>query len=420
VLEVHCAASLAELSAERERLDELNRSSRLPDPFSTFDFYETLFAHDEFYRHGVETQLWFLTFREAGQIIGYLPLRRVHERVLGLPGARLEFFATHDNDRPHLVSLPADEQRCVEAAFRYLKSRQREWSFLELRQQPPDSPLTAAHAFRPPRYLVRQFPDLDNGTIPIRWPSLREWFASLSHKMRSNTGRQFRSLAASGALTHLGSSDPAATPLLFKLYQSIEPRSWKAGADATISRSPRRLLFFQRQLDAGAPMRIRIDLLLLDGVPIAGLICGAFEQRLYALHIVFDDAFAKVGPGSAILLVGMREAIEGRYLCFNLLSGFSYYKTRWQAELVPTQSLQVAQVPGPRFLRAMLGEAVRAIVPPRPPAVDHNPTRREAAAPASAPSEHWHEVIQQLAGLGVALESNEALARSMPFDARRG
>ena len=422
MLEVHCAASLAALAAEREQLDELNRSSRLPDPFSTFEFYQTVFAHDEFYRHGIETELWFLTMREDGKIIGYLPLRRVRERVLGLPGARLEFFATHDNDRPHLVARPADEERCVAAVLAYLKSRQREWSFLELRQQPGDSPLSEARGFLAPRYLVRRFPDLDNGTIPIRWPALRDWFASLSHKMRSNTGRQFRSLAALGRLEHLGSADPAATPLLFEMYRTLEPRSWKAGADATISRSPQRLEFFRRQLDARAPMRIRIDLLLLDGVPIAGLICGAFEQRLYALHIVFDDAFAKVGPGSAVLLLGMREAIEGKYLCFNLLSGFSYYKTRWQAEMIPTQSLQIAQVPGPRFLRAMLGLAVRALVPPKPPAADHNPTRREAAAPERLPAERaqMDESIQKLARLGVAVETAEALARSMPFDVRRG
>ena len=75
VLAVHCATSLKELAAEREELNAINRASRLPDPFSTFEFYEIYFEHDEFFRHGVDTQLWFLTMREEGRIVGYLPLR---------------------------------------------------------------------------------------------------------------------------------------------------------------------------------------------------------------------------------------------------------------------------------------------------------------------------------------------------------
>jgi hypothetical protein len=85
MLTVHCASSLDELAPEREQLDAINSESRLPDLFSTFEFYQVYFQHDEFYRHGVETELWFLTIRDEGRIIGYLPLRKVRERVLGLP-----------------------------------------------------------------------------------------------------------------------------------------------------------------------------------------------------------------------------------------------------------------------------------------------------------------------------------------------
>jgi CelD/BcsL family acetyltransferase involved in cellulose biosynthesis len=424
VLTVHCARSLAELASSRDELDAINRASRLPDPFSTFGFYEIYVAHDEFHRHGVDTELWFLTVRENGAILGYLPLRRVRERVLGMAGARLEFLATHDNDRPHLVARPADEQRCRDAVLRYLHARRREWSFLDLRQQTDDSALSNASVFSLPRYYARRFPNPENGSIQIRWDTLRAWFGSLSHKMRSNIGRQFRALASLGRIEHLASSDPAATPLLFELYRTIEPRSWKAGADATISRSPRRVEFFRRLLDPHGPFRVRIDLLLLDGVPIAGLLCAAFERRLYAMHIVFDDAFAKVGPGSAVLLLGMREAIEGCYLCFNLLSGFSYYKTRWQAEVTKTHSLQVYRMASPRFLRAALGGLRRALLPPRELAADFNPARRETAASASALSVRERDevagTVAELARRGVVAERLEALARSLPFEVRRG
>jgi CelD/BcsL family acetyltransferase involved in cellulose biosynthesis len=227
MLTVHCASSLDELAPEREQLDAINSESRLPDLFSTFEFYQVYFQHDEFYRHGVETELWFLTIRDEGRIIGYLPLRKVRERVLGLPSIRVEFFATHDNDRPHLVSRPADEERCRDAVLGWLREHRREWSFLELKQQPAESILCQAEAFSGRRYYLRRFPNLENGTIHIRWSTLREWHKSLSHKMRNNIGRQFRMLNSLGHLEHLASSDPAATPLLFELFLGIEPGSWK-------------------------------------------------------------------------------------------------------------------------------------------------------------------------------------------------
>ena len=110
-------------------------------------------------------------------------------------------------------------------------------------------------------------------------------------------------------------------------------------------------------------MRIVIQILVLDGVPIAGLISGSFagppDKGLYALHIVFDAALRSAAPGSAVLLMGMRHAIVGRYAFFNLLSGFGYYKTRWLAEMTPTRCVQIYRIGGPCFWRRLLGDARR-------------------------------------------------------------
>jgi CelD/BcsL family acetyltransferase involved in cellulose biosynthesis len=423
VLTVHCATSLQELAEHREQLNAINLASRLPDPFSTFEFYELYYAHDEFLRHGVESELWFLTVRDEGRIIGYLPLRRVRDRALGLGCSKVEFFATHDNDRPHLVARPADEERCREAVFRWLYEHRRDWGFLELKQQPADSILCDTSSFSGSRrYHVRKFPNLENSSIAIRWNTLREWFGDLSHNMRHNIGRQFRALAAFGRLEHIGSSDPRATPVLLELYRTIEARSWKAGADATISRSPRRIDFFRELLGPRSPLRVRIDLLLLDGVPIAGLLCGGFEKRLYALHSVFDDAYSKAGPGGSALLFGMREAIEGRYVCFNLLSGFCYYKTRWRADVTSTHAVQVFRVGSPRFFRALLGGLRRAVVPDAEHPGDFNLVRRESAIAASplAAGERVRiaSLLAELARMEIAIEGPDELARSLPFAIR--
>jgi CelD/BcsL family acetyltransferase involved in cellulose biosynthesis len=423
MLSVHCATSLDELAKDREEINALNRASRLPDPFSTFEFYELYYAHDEFLRHGVESELWFLTIREGGRIVGYLPLRRVPDRALGVHCWKLEFFATHDNDRPHLVARPADEERCRDSVFRWLHERRRDWSFLELKQQPADSMLGKTCAFAAPRYHARKFPNLENSSIEIRWKTLREWFGDLSPNMRHNLGRQFRALSALGRLEHLGSADPRATPLLFDLYLTIEARSWKAGADVSISRSARRVEFFRQLLGPRSPLRIRIDLLLLDGIPVAGLLCGGFENRLYAMQSAFDDAYSKAGPGVSTLLFGLREAIDGGYVCFNLLSGFCHYKSRWRADVTQTHAIQVFQSGSPRFFRALLGGLRRSLRRKVDLNVDFNFARR---GPPAAPSPHaggerarieaW---TAELARLGVIAEGPDQLARSLPFSIRR-
>jgi CelD/BcsL family acetyltransferase involved in cellulose biosynthesis len=215
----------------------------------------------------------------------------------------------------------------------------------------------------------------------VRWDTLDAYFKSFSKKFRSNVSRQMRSLLAAGEVEYLASSDPATTPALFELYHSIEPRSWKSRAGVAISRYPQWVEFFKGLLDARQPMRVSIQVLLLDGVPIAGLINGEFMKGLYALHMVYDERLSRLAPGSAMLLMGMRQAIDGRYAFFNLLSGFGYYKARWQAQMTETRIAQIYRAGSLLFWRRVLGDWKRRVFPARPkeaPAL-FNPLRRDVS-----------------------------------------
>lgn len=363
LIEVQCFHTLEAAAYLRAEVNALNLASPQPDPFSTFEFFENLMRHDESAAAG--RRLWFLCAFVAGRLFGYLVLKQVMYNVLGWRTSGLAFFVTHDNDRPHAVARSEHLTQASEAFYAYLLGRKREWSFLEFQQQDDRSSL-----FPPPAVIrkglwVRCWPNLENGTIHIRWGTLREYFSALSSKSRSNISRQMRSLFAAGEVELLASSDPAITPLLFELYCSMEPRSWKSQTNASIGRHPERIAYFRGLLDAQQPMRVSIQLLLLDGVPIAGLICGGFMNGLYALHIVYDDRLSQIGPGSAILLMGMRQAIDGSFGFFNLLSGFGYYKSRWLAEITETRALQIYRVGGTLFWRRVLGDWRRRLFPAR-------------------------------------------------------
>ena len=437
MIEVRCFGSLGEAALLRDEINALNRASPRPDPFSTFEFFENFLRCAEIYPHVEKLHLWFLVAFDSGRLIGYMALKNVTHTVLGMRASKVDFLVTHDADRPQLVSR-AEHALSVSQAFHiYLWERRREWSFLEFRQQDATSPL-----FPPPPQVklkgcwVGQWPSMDNGTIPIHWDSLEAYFKSFSKKFRSNVSRQMRTLMAAGEVEYLASSDPDTTPVLFELYRSIESRSWKSRAGEAIGLHSHWDEYFQGLLKPHQPMRISIHLLLLDGVPIAGLITGAFEQGLYALHIVSDNSLSRLAPGSAVLLMSMRQAIEGRYSFFNLLSGFGYYKVRWQAQMTKTQNAQIYRRWTPFFWHRRLGDLKRWIfrTTEQHTGLLFNPTRRkveennedlahdEAIPQPQYPTEHHAEIAALIMkvrqGKGEFLNSTQ-LTALLPFPTQR-
>lgn len=437
MIEVRCFQSFADLVFLREEINALNLTSEQPDPFSTLDFYENYLRHDQLLSEPGGFRLCFLAGFVDGRLVGYLPLKRTCQRIFGLRVTKLTFFAVHDVDRPHLIARSGYAMAVVRAFYDYLFESTGRWGMLEFQQQATGSPLLEFGS-KPASndYRIRHWPGWTSWSIPIRWGSLQAYFMALSKKFRSNVSRQMRSLSAAGTLELIASSDPASTPALLELYIGIESFSWKAQAGLNVGRDAARVAYFQGLLASGRAMRISILLLLLDGAPIAGLINGAYGEGLYALQTVFDDRLSRLSPGSAILLMGMRDAISGGFRFFNLLSGFDYFKNRWLAEATDTQCTQIYRVRSPLFWKRALGDWVRQfLVRARIQApMLFNPIRRASAAPASATIEpaasveirRTEEEKIRIATLISAARCGQChflsaadLAAAMPFDMAR-
>jgi hypothetical protein len=437
LISVRCFDSFEQAAFLQDEVDALNWQSSRPDPFSTFEFYKTFCLHDEQALPGQGLRLCFLAAFSGDNLVGYLALRRVTLRVWGMRVNTLEMLVTHDNDRPHVVARPEHLGATSEAFYSHLLARPGEWSMLEFRQQDGSSAL-----FPPPaavglaNYRVREWPSLENCTIPVRWASLAAYFEALPKKYRTNLGRQMRHLLAAGQVELLNSSDPGVTPALLELCLAIEARSWKVQAQANIGRHPERVAYFRRLLEPGQPMRVSIQILLLDGMPVAGLVSGSFGSGLYALHIVYDDRLNRFAPGSAMLLLGMRQAIDAGCGFFNLLSGFGYYKVRWLAEVTPTRIAQIYRKGSLLDWRRRLGDGFRRWFAPRRDAAaqQFNPSRRDVTGrdPASGVAEaieapHWSTeqrdrcaalIARVRAGQGEFLSSAQ-LAAAMPGGVRQ-
>jgi hypothetical protein len=407
LISVRCFQSLEDAAALRVAVNAINLAAPRPDPFSTFEFYENFLRHEV---RGVRAQArrpWFLAAFRGEQLVGYLALREYVRQFFGVDTTTLGFLVTHGADRPHIVARAEDLPEVTAAFCSYLFSRGHEWSLLDLHQQDAASPLFAPReAVDRNRYMVRDWPSLENCSVRIRWSTSGEYFKALSKKMRSNVGRHARSLLSLGRMELLASSDLHVNAALFELYRCVEPHSWKAQAHLSLDHN--RIAYFNGLLQPEQPMRIAIQVLLLDGLPVAGLITGAFMDGLYALHTAFDQRLSRFGAGTFMLWLGMRQAIEGRCAFFNLLSGFRYYKVRWLADVTETRSAQIYRLGSLPCWHRRLGDLRRRILPAHDPQAGllFNPTRRESDLEAVRPRVGTQDEIRRIATLVETIKAN--------------
>ncbi len=369
---------LEDLDAVRpyaQAIDALNRESRRPCPFSTFDYLAALQRHDE---SGRPSRLcWLLAF-SGNTLVGHLPLR--HSEVLGLEGRsrKLELLSAGEADRPQLVARRRDEQRVRDAFMRHL-SWKPSWDVLELWDQDERSPLRYVPEELRRRAYVRQIEGQPNTRIEVRWPTLADFGSELSKKFRQNLGRSVRRLLAAGEVELVVAEGAAAGPA-FEHYLDIEARSWKHIAGGSVQRHPERLALFRELVGRGSPMPMQVHLVTLDGVPIAAMLAGTFAGTLYALQTCYEQVCADLGPGQLLLAALVWRAIELRLSAVNLLHGSSYYKERWLAEVTPSTCVQIIRHGTRLHARALLGELKRSAMQrllerPTPP---YNPVKRVA------------------------------------------
>ncbi len=422
---VRVVNTVNELRILAPQLRSLHAMSAARSPFSTFDFLETYVRYNEYFPKPGSLDLCVACAFAGNELVGYLPLKRVREHVGPVPYTKLEFLCTHDSELPEVVAPAGDEARVSAVLVEYLLEHEPGFAMLELKEQPAGSPLLRdAMPSSFTGFYSRKFPSVDVATIPVRWRTLDEYFGAFNKKFRSNVSRQVRKLVALADVELVSARHPADLAPIFELYLNLELRSWKAEAHGTIGRHPRRIAFFRDLIGKAAPFEMSFDILCVAGEPIAGIVNGRNGNRLYALQIVYDEDFRDSGPGVLMLLWSMKRAIEDGLSAYHLLHGSAYYKTRWLAEVTPTQSMQYFRFGSVAHLRARLGEARRrmpALEPGALAVLKYNLDKRRVLAmsrPAlSAPAHVASRALLERArsSSGVVVTNAAAIVAAMPF-----
>lgn len=435
-IRIQALRSLEEVRPLRDAIDALNLASRRPCPFATFEYVATFLAHDEYARP--DKKLLFLAAFEGDALVGYLPLCKSRPRLFGVPYTRIDMLVWHDTDRPHVVSRTADEPRVCAAFYRYLLERERRWSVLEFGMQDAESSLRQLPRLDPLRLYARTYPDMPNTTVPLGYASFAEYFRGLAGHQRRNVSRLCRRLLGAGRVEVISCTDPGGRPDLLDLYLDLERRSWKQAARAGIGREPRRVAFFRDLCGGDQPLQLGFDLVLLDDLPIAGLVSGAFAGGLYGLEMAFDQDYEDLAPGHLLSLAAMRRGLAGHHASFNFNGNYAYYKAKMGGVVTETSAVQIYRVGSLPWLRARGGELLRRLRPPQGDGAErHNPARRRVQTanaeesrdektgarprpPRDDERTRARAILRQLEERGVHIErlSGEILERALPFATR--
>ncbi|MGL5734345.1 MAG: GNAT family N-acetyltransferase [Beijerinckiaceae bacterium] len=121
---------------------------------------------------------------------------------------------------------------------------------------------------------------------------------NISSKKAKELRRQRNRLAEMGVLSIRTVHDRAGVRAAFEHFMAIEARSWKGSKGTAMMQIPSVAAFARSMVRsmAGEGL-VRIDMLELDGTPIAASIQLRSGDRSYFWKTAYDDAYARFSPG---------------------------------------------------------------------------------------------------------------------------
>jgi CelD/BcsL family acetyltransferase involved in cellulose biosynthesis len=162
---------------------------------------------------------------------------------------------------------------------------------------------------------------------------------SVSRNLRSQLGRRRRALERAGRVRLVRSSADDLERHL-DAFIRVEGSGWKDRSGTAIRSHWRtEQLYREFALRAAHAGWLRLYLLELDGVPIAGDFNCAFAGGWFLLKTGFDERYAELSPGLVLRGEILRASIEEGCRFYDFLGGPDAYKMRWASGVRPRVTL---------------------------------------------------------------------------------
>jgi CelD/BcsL family acetyltransferase involved in cellulose biosynthesis len=324
VEEVEAAADLGRFRAEWEDLASRDPHGEL------FEAYVWITAWLDAYWK--DRPLAFLFVREGDALVGLAPLLDDREGQLGCP----DCLVTPVNPHARRCSLLAagDTGRVVEAVLAHLESTRR-GARLRLRCCDAASPVVAALEERRPLSLLREKPANPIIRLEGDWES---YLASRPRHLRHELARKRKRLETEWEAKWVHVADAGGAERAMTDVLRIERNSWKHAEGTSLVSEPGAAGFYGRLTRSfAAEGWLRVELLYLDGEPVAHILGAAYRGTYYALKTSYDEAYRAWSPGIVLFQHAIGKAFEDGLGTFDFLGDDS----RWKSELANAQRAHV-------------------------------------------------------------------------------
>jgi CelD/BcsL family acetyltransferase involved in cellulose biosynthesis len=293
--------------------------------------------------------------RRSGELRGMLPL------VSSSAGGRRVLRFPPVGDRFQPVAGQGDERTVAVAAASALTPENRGFPTLLLENVDTGRGwLETLVEASPARLATVERAESTLPFVQIEGLSWDEYLAGRSRQLRSQLRRKFRSLGDGHDLRFRRTRRPQELePDLGSLFRLHDARWAQRPGASAFAGSQTRAFHFEFARAALERGWLRLTLLEVDGVPIAGMYGWLIGGRWSYYQAGFDPAWSRHSPGFLLLAETIRDAIEEGASEYDMLLGEEAFKRRFATSTGSVRTVVVAPRGRPAHLSAAAGVRVR-------------------------------------------------------------
>ena len=322
----------------------LVESSQYPSIYSSFEFLTIAWKH----YHSKKSRPLILLIKDSNShaLIGIAPFRIETFRWFNMSLQACEYLVTNDVDKPYIIPLKGEDERCWLAVGKYMVNNASSWDLVELMEIRDGLAYKSFQScFNLPRFHSKVAEDSSGLLIDLTesWDVFYRGHKKFRKKLRVLEGK------LNDGFTFEYTKDEAEAQQALERYIELEANSWKHGKIG-VSRDEKHLGFYRELIPLlAAKGQVHFGFLASGNNTLSGEIAYSFADQVYFCHGTFDQKYAEFSPGkvSTGLFIGEltgKEFTQGDFLC-----GFANYMNPWSTGLVKTSSLFIYKI-SPKIL----------------------------------------------------------------------
>jgi len=313
--------SVDEFEAIQEEWAQLLSQSGIEDVFLT---WEWLFAWWKAF--GDKYELWLLTVRENGVLIGIAPFMLSTHQKLFLKLRVLLSIGTPQCDVSGIIATK--KEIAVSSIHEYLLQHKNRWDLFEMNALPKN----AYEAETLPKLFLKSggYRKLEKDNEHYYIPINEDWetyFNKLSKNLRRNLKRRIRRAEEHGNVTHKRYSGQNLTwDHFLTLFNINEKGSYPDLYKSQSSKVFHRSLFDLMQEKSW----VQVEMLYINEEPVAFQYGYRINNKYQDWRGGYDSTYESLGPGKILMMFSLEKWFEQQIREVDFLRGTHDYKADWQ------------------------------------------------------------------------------------------